>query len=195
MCCDTKEKIVSALRELMQERPLQKITVQDIMNCAGMKRQSFYYHFQDIYEVVGWEVDRKLLAPMCADTNESGEKWFCRFLALLDEDRAFYRKAIKAVGRSRAVARCSPYIRPQAACLLFPGRQSHAAHLSDEETFAVDFVTYALVNYLIDNVLSREPLDTELSRKRITVSCRAAACFRPQPVAPVPTVRSFEQPA
>ena len=48
MCCNTKLKIARALRELMCQRPLSKITVQDLMESAQMKRQSFYYHFQDI---------------------------------------------------------------------------------------------------------------------------------------------------
>ena len=48
MCCDTKQKIAQALRQLMLERPLKKITVQDLMDRTQMKRQTFYYHFQDI---------------------------------------------------------------------------------------------------------------------------------------------------
>ena len=53
----------------MQERPFHKITVQDLMNQANMKRQSFYYHFQDIYEVLEWEVDRCLFDCLLEDTS------------------------------------------------------------------------------------------------------------------------------
>ena len=48
MCCNTKEKIALAVKELMRQKSIRKITVQDIMEETGMKRQSFYYHFQDI---------------------------------------------------------------------------------------------------------------------------------------------------
>ena len=51
---DTKQRIAAALRQLMQERPLRKITVQDLMDRTQMKRQSFYYHFQDIRDVLAW---------------------------------------------------------------------------------------------------------------------------------------------
>ena len=54
MCCDTKQKIAQALRQLMLERPLKKITVQDLMERTQMKRQTFYYHFQDIYDVLAY---------------------------------------------------------------------------------------------------------------------------------------------
>ena len=54
MCCDTKQKIAQALRQLMLERPLKKITVQDLMERTQMKRQTFYYHFDDIYDLLKW---------------------------------------------------------------------------------------------------------------------------------------------
>lgn len=41
MCCDTKQKIAQALRQLMLERPLKKITVQDLMERTQMKRRPF----------------------------------------------------------------------------------------------------------------------------------------------------------
>ncbi len=51
---NTKRKIADGLQEMLHVKPLRKITVQDIMDCKDMKRQSFYYHFQDIYGVIEW---------------------------------------------------------------------------------------------------------------------------------------------
>lgn len=180
MCSDTKAKIVSVLRILMQERPLQKITVQDIMTCANMKRQSFYYHFQDIYEVLEWEVNRSLFSCLPESVGVSSEDWFCSVLQLVEQDRTFYRKVILAVGRHQAVNKFCVHVRPQVIRLMMKEHAAAYEQLGDEERFSVDFVTYALVNYLIDNALSYEPLDPERSQKRMQVSCRTAANFRPQ---------------
>ena len=38
MCCNTKEKIALAVKELMRQKSIRKITVQDIMEETGMKR-------------------------------------------------------------------------------------------------------------------------------------------------------------
>ena len=56
---NTKRKIADGLQEMLHAKPLRKITVQDIMDCKNMKRQSFYYHFQDIpalteYSIQEW---------------------------------------------------------------------------------------------------------------------------------------------
>lgn len=38
--------------ELVEEKPLDKITIQDIANKCGINRNTFYYHFDDIYSLI-----------------------------------------------------------------------------------------------------------------------------------------------
>ena len=52
MCTDTKGRIAEAVEQMLQTRPVCKITVQRVMEQAQMKRQSFYYHYQDIYALL-----------------------------------------------------------------------------------------------------------------------------------------------
>ena len=59
--CETKKMIGDTLHDIMQKKQVNRITVHDIMDRSGMKRQSFYYHFQDIYDVLDWELDRLLV--------------------------------------------------------------------------------------------------------------------------------------
>lgn len=44
----TKSAIIAAFGELLNERPLNKITVKDIVDRCGINRNTFYYHFTDI---------------------------------------------------------------------------------------------------------------------------------------------------
>ncbi len=50
----TKHAMSGALKSLMARKPLEKITIREIMDGCGMKRQNFYYHFTDIYDLVRW---------------------------------------------------------------------------------------------------------------------------------------------
>lgn len=192
--CNTKERISAMLRMLMQDRPLEKITVQDLMDGVQMKRQSFYYHFQDIYDVLDWEIDRCLFSKLGSVPGQGLEDWLERFLSLVDEDRNFHRKTLIAVGRRSAVERISPVVHAQAERALL-GDLRYAPSPSEEERFAVEFVTYALVNYLIDTILSREPLNSERNRRRLQAVCAAAAGFRPQTRAAIPRERPCTLPA
>lgn len=44
----TRSAIISAFLDLLEERPLSKITVKDIVDTCGINRNTFYYHFEDI---------------------------------------------------------------------------------------------------------------------------------------------------
>lgn len=50
----TKKALADALKQLMAEKPLQKISVGDICERCNMNRKSFYYHFRDKYDLVNW---------------------------------------------------------------------------------------------------------------------------------------------
>ena len=50
----TKETFAKALKELLQERPLTKISVKDITEQCELSRNAFYYHFKDKYELINW---------------------------------------------------------------------------------------------------------------------------------------------
>ena len=50
----TKRALASALKELLEHKPLNKITIADITEQCGVNRQTFYYHFQDIYALLEW---------------------------------------------------------------------------------------------------------------------------------------------
>lgn len=48
----TEQLIINTFLELVEEKPLDKITIQDIANKCGINRNTFYYHFDDIYSLI-----------------------------------------------------------------------------------------------------------------------------------------------
>lgn len=53
----TKDAMSSALVSLLKKNPISKITVFDITNKCHVNRQTFYYHFNDIYELLEYTLD------------------------------------------------------------------------------------------------------------------------------------------
>lgn len=49
----TKRAIKASFLKLLNEQPLSKISVRDIVEDCGINRNSFYYHFQDIPTLIG----------------------------------------------------------------------------------------------------------------------------------------------
>ena len=50
----TKEALASALKALLANQPLSKISIKDITDYCCISRNTFYYHFQDKYELINW---------------------------------------------------------------------------------------------------------------------------------------------
>ena len=48
----TKKAIMESFVHLMEKKPLEKITVRDLVDECGINRNTFYYYFQDIYAVL-----------------------------------------------------------------------------------------------------------------------------------------------
>ena len=54
MSSSTKEALANALRQMMTIKPIAKITVKDLVEICGVNRQTFYYHFDDVYDLLEW---------------------------------------------------------------------------------------------------------------------------------------------
>ena len=55
----TKEIIARTFTELLEEKSMAKITVKDIVERCGVNRNTFYYHFRDIPDVVEFILKKK----------------------------------------------------------------------------------------------------------------------------------------
>ena len=55
----TERAMAQALSKLLETRTLDKITIRDITDECGLTRNTFYYHFHDVYELMGWFFKQK----------------------------------------------------------------------------------------------------------------------------------------
>ena len=65
MASFTKEALGAALKKVMAQKPINKITVKDLVEICGVNRQTFYYHFNDVYDLLEWvfEEDANRVLP------------------------------------------------------------------------------------------------------------------------------------
>ena len=76
MSTNMKNVIADTFFRMVQERGIDRITVKDLVESCHISRQTFYYHFQDILDVVEWSakkgVERALAVSLAiADPKES----------------------------------------------------------------------------------------------------------------------------
>lgn len=57
----TKKLLAESLKKCMRQKPLGKISIREIVEDCGVNRQTFYYHFKDIYDLVEWMFNQEAL--------------------------------------------------------------------------------------------------------------------------------------
>lgn len=56
-----KRVLADALKSLMLTKPLSKITVSELIKSCGVNRNTFYYHFEDIYDLLKWMLEQEAI--------------------------------------------------------------------------------------------------------------------------------------
>lgn len=56
---NTKMTLATSLKKLMRQKPLSKVTVSEIIADCGLNRNTFYYHFEDIYALLKWTLEQE----------------------------------------------------------------------------------------------------------------------------------------
>lgn len=60
MSVNTRSALGRALIECLNKKPINKITINDITGACGISRQTFYYYFKDIYDLLEWVFKNEL---------------------------------------------------------------------------------------------------------------------------------------
>lgn len=96
----TKHALAAALKEAMAQKPLDKITISELTSACSMRRQSFYYHFEDIYDLLRWMFENEAVALL--RQQEGALLWKEGLLQLfryLEENRTVCLCALRSLGR------------------------------------------------------------------------------------------------
>lgn len=107
----TKPAIKASFMKLLNERPLNKISVRDIVEDCGINRNSFYYHFQDIPSLLGEiiEDETERLIQEYSSVSSLDECFYAAFRFLQENKRAvmhIYDSVNREMLTKNALRRC-----------------------------------------------------------------------------------------
>lgn len=79
----TERALSHSLRELLTEKPIDKITVAELTERCGISRMTFYYHFADIYDLADWTC--RDITQSVLEGKKTYETWQEGYLAVFEE--------------------------------------------------------------------------------------------------------------
>jgi probable dihydroxyacetone kinase regulator len=96
----TKDLLARSLKALMEKSPLERITVQDVVDGCSLNRRTFYYHFRDIYDLLSWLYKKEVIAELVRfATKDSWANGFRFLLCYIRDNRDFCLCAFRSLKR------------------------------------------------------------------------------------------------
>lgn len=146
----TKVAMSNALKEQLKKKKLSKITINDIASACNISRMTFYYHFQDIYDLTEWTLEEA--AGRAIGENRTYESLQQGFEGLLRELQA-NQTLILNIYRSMDREMIERYLLKKAESLLMPvvEHESHRLPVNEENKRRVAiFYSYAFLGVLME---------------------------------------------
>ena len=153
----TKRALASALKELLEELPFDKINVAHICERCDMNRKSFYYHFRDKYDLVNWIFDTEFLPlALRGSSRDDRENFIMSVCGYFYENRRFYRKALQIKGQNSFSDHFREFGRP-----LLRDRFVYLCGEDVDDDFILNFYTDAVMCAIERWLLDKECIPPE----------------------------------
>lgn len=167
MPSDMKERIAREFAELARTKSIDKITVKDIVEACHITRQTFYYHFQDLIDVIDWSL-RQAMEELVEKSIriDSREQVIELFLSEAVKARGLIRKLLASQLREQTERLIVESVRSYFREMVERRELLQDVSLSDAQV-ALDFYTFATVGMMLE-YCSRPNLDVKRLAGQIT---------------------------
>ena len=146
----TKRALAASLKSLLEQKPLNKITVTDVAEDCGVNRQTFYYHFQDMYALLEWIYTQEAAQALEGRTDTATwQQGLMRLLEYAQKNRALIRNTYHSINRKLL----EQWLYREIYRLLWDVVQERGTGLavSEEAKASVaHFYKYAFVGWMLD---------------------------------------------
>ena len=144
----TKRALEASLKKLLVQKPLNKITINDITEDCGVNRMTFYYHFKDIYDLVDWIMVEDAQQAMEGRKDiDDWDKAFLDVLLKIQENKLLVLNVYRSVSQEQV----EQYISIQ----------------DEDKQFVIDFFKYALVGMVLEWIRKDMKTDPVLLTQRL----------------------------
>ena len=136
--------------ELLNERPLEKINVSDITDKCGLTRNTFYYHFHDVYELLAYTFTSEtetLLRKYQA--NQDWQGGFSQGLNFLYENRNMVKNVYHSINKEELYGYLIQVAHKHALVIVSIECSKRGAISGDVKNLVADLYKNAIIGSLI----------------------------------------------
>lgn len=159
----TKQMFADMLEDMLHTKDFEKIQVKDICEACGTRRQTFYYHFKDKYDLVAWIFNQDYEAVFSVDDNEFTIDTLTKLLELIRSKSSFYKKTLTDHSQNSIRSYIQEFDVEFGQKVVMSAYQTD--QISDEQLYIIKYHSYGSIGMLIEWLLN----DTILSAEQLAM--------------------------
>lgn len=168
MPANMKATIARSFMEVSKTKSVDKITVKDLVEACHISRQTFYYHFQDILDVIEWSVQQAFEEILEHSSGTQAPEVALRsFIEASSEADLLLQKLLHSQRREQVERIFVNAVRSYLQEMLARQEPKPDLSLADAKVM-LDFCTYGIVGLLLENcgkkALDKEKMTRQLQR-------------------------------
>ena len=175
MSLATKQALADSFRKLLAKRGMDKITVKEIVEDCGVNRQTFYYYFHDIYDLLEWILKDAAENLLARNTDYSDwTEGLKTVMEYIQENRELVLNAYHSISHETLADYIKKCFRPYTSELVRSQATELGRLVTEEDLdFITDIFTLAasgLIMEWIGKHLKREDTVQRLERFRTAIN-------------------------
>ncbi len=159
----TKLAMTASLKKFIEIKPLSQITISDICNDCGINRKTFYYHFENIYDLIRWMLDQEAIKVVKhTDLINDYQKVLNFVIDYIENNKHILQCVYDALGRDSMMLFLYSDLNGVVSLLISELETKMDTSLDKRyRSFVCDFYTNALSGILIDWFRGQEPISRD----------------------------------
>ncbi|MFQ8573610.1 TetR/AcrR family transcriptional regulator C-terminal domain-containing protein [Ruminococcus sp.] len=172
-----KKKMLSAsLKHCMEKKSLSKITVTDIVTDCGLNRKTFYYHFQDVPDLLKWTLEQEAVDVVkqfdLLNELEEALRFAVRYIR---ENSHMINCAYDSIGRDELKRFLNHDFQSIVMSIVEQIERKENVHTDpDAKKIICNFYTEGMAGELVDLLKSRDAAQDEKSIRCISLVVRTS---------------------
>ena len=166
----TKKALCTGFKELIKKKPFEKITIADITEICGLNRQTFYYHFQDKYELLNWIYYNEAISIITNDlTLETWDTKVFEMLSAMKNESNFYQNTLRDTTNNEFhnYLYC---VTKELFCSIIEQLENGRGISDNDKVFVAEFLSFGVVGMIVawaKNGMKQTPEDITTHLKAI----------------------------
>ena len=145
----TETMLCVAFMELLKKYPFSKITIQKLAGQCGVNRQTFYYHFDNIYDLMSKAFEYELVHESQIYEAVTWEYVMSSFLQWMKDNRVIIRNILTNAELPYLKRAIYPLVARSISCG-YISKQDTKVLERQQDDFCINFLTMGITQYILE---------------------------------------------